>query len=97
MLMRPNGTLAVTAGTSRLASAKAEESKDTFVIGPGLVIGLCGTGDRQIDENLVEGQIVGVLRKVGLDPWHDEIVSGHAAKSHRHGRTVMQNPECRSR
>jgi flagellar P-ring protein precursor FlgI len=45
-----------------------------------LVIGLPGTGDSGIDEELVEKSIVGVLRSAGLDPWRDQITPGRVAK-----------------
>lgn len=62
------------------ATTAAAESGDRFVIGTGLVIGLPGTGDSEVDERSVERSIVGVLRHAGIEPWRGEIVPGHIAK-----------------
>jgi flagellar P-ring protein precursor FlgI len=62
------------------APAEAAEAADSFVIGTGLVIGLPGTGDTEVDERLVEKSIVGVLKHAGLEPWRGEIVPGRVAK-----------------
>lgn len=63
-----------------LSPTRAEESEDTLVVGTGLVIGLHGTGDGQIDERLVERSIVGLFKAMGIAPWDDQVVPGRAAK-----------------
>jgi flagellar P-ring protein precursor FlgI len=63
-----------------LTPATADASTDSFVIGTGLVIGLAGTGDSQVDEVFIRKTIIGVLRKAGLDPWRGEIAPGRIAK-----------------
>jgi flagellar basal body P-ring protein FlgI len=49
------------------------------VMGIGLVVGLRGTGAGEVDDALVESSIVGVLRRAGLDLWHDQIKPGSVA------------------
>jgi len=63
-----------------LGPAGAEESEDRFVIGTGIVIGLAGTGDSEVDESLVAKSIVGVLKRAGLDVWKGQIEPGRIAK-----------------
>jgi flagellar P-ring protein precursor FlgI len=55
-------------------------SNTEIVMGVGLVVGLNGTGDSEVDQNLVDGSIVGVLKRAGLDMWHDQIRPGRVAK-----------------
>jgi len=62
------------------ATAKAAEAGDSFVIGTGLVIGLAGTGDSEVDERLVERSIVGVLKRAGVDAWEGQIEPGRVAE-----------------
>jgi flagellar P-ring protein precursor FlgI len=76
------GLLVAALGTSVRAEdgvrtrAPAEEG---LVVGVGLVIGLPGTGDSVIDQEVVDASIVGVLRRAGLEPWQDQIKPGRVA------------------
>src|SRR5215470_13039463 len=62
------------------AFAKAEEAEDRFAVGTGLVIGLAGTGDSEVDERLLEKSIIGVLKRAGVDVWQGQIEPGRVAK-----------------
>src|SRR6266850_3075485 len=62
------------------APAVTAEAGDSFVIGTGLVIGLSGTGDSEVDERLVERSIVGFLKQAGADAWEGQIEPGRIAK-----------------
>jgi flagellar P-ring protein precursor FlgI len=69
-------------------SARAQDVEPTdqvaavdndVLVGVGLVIGLPGTGDSAIDQDVVDSSIVGVLKRAGLEPWRDQIRAGHVA------------------
>jgi flagellar P-ring protein precursor FlgI len=49
------------------------------LVGVGLVIGLPGTGDSAIDQDVVDASIVGVLERAGIEPWRGQIRAGHVA------------------
>ena len=73
-------SLWLTSARAEDAAAEAAEAGDSFVIGTGLVIGLAGTGDSEVDERLVESSIVGVLKRAGVDAWKGRIEPGRVAK-----------------
>jgi flagellar P-ring protein FlgI len=58
----------------------AAGNRTEIVMGVGLVIGLPGTGDSEVDKGLVDSSIVGVLKRAGLDMWHGQIEPGRVAK-----------------
>jgi flagellar P-ring protein precursor FlgI len=71
---------ATAARGQEVASANAAAAVDgDLLFGVGLVIGLPGTGDSAVDEEVVETSIVGVLRRAGLEPWRDQIGPGRIA------------------
>lgn len=71
---------ATTARGQDIAAAEAVRAPDAHLLfGVGLVIGLPGTGDSTVDEEVVETSIVGVLRRAGLEPWRDQIGPGRIA------------------
>lgn len=76
-------TLSGAAADERPKSA-ALSGQDTqsanVVIGVGLVIGLAGTGDAAVDHRFVDGSIVGMLKRAGLDLWRGQIEPGRIAK-----------------
>ncbi|HZF33494.1 MAG TPA: flagellar basal body P-ring protein FlgI [Candidatus Angelobacter sp.] len=57
----------------------AAGSEQDVLVGVGVVIGLPGTGDSAIDANALDASIVGVLKRAGLEPWHDQIKPGRVA------------------
>jgi len=73
-------TSADAAGDNTSAPAAPTSDGHGTVMGIGLVVGLPGTGDSSVDQGFVEQSIVGVLKRAGLDLWHDQIKPGRVAK-----------------
>jgi flagellar P-ring protein FlgI len=69
-----------TAGPVSAADVSAQGTQSEVIMGVGLVIGLPGTGDSEVDKGLVDSSIVGVLKRAGLDMWHGQIEPGRVAK-----------------
>ena len=62
------------------ASATTSATGDgNLLYGVGLVVGLPGTGDSVVDQNLVDHSIVGVLKHAGIEPWRGAILPGKVA------------------
>jgi flagellar P-ring protein precursor FlgI len=68
------------ARTGAPADAAAPARAPEILVGVGLVVGLPGTGDSEIDESVVESSIVGLLRRAGIDPWRGEMKPGRVAR-----------------
>lgn len=77
------------AGVAATPSGAAEETDSqsatldhgsNVAIGIGLVVGLPGTGDSDVDDAFVERTIVGLLEGAGVDPWRGQIKPGGVAK-----------------
>lgn len=73
-------SIAVPAGAEPAGQVAALKDGGNVIVGIGLVVGLPGTGDSTVDAALVEGSIVGVLRRAGLDIWWGQIQPGRVAK-----------------
>ncbi|MGH6928066.1 MAG: flagellar basal body P-ring protein FlgI [Dongiaceae bacterium] len=72
--------LAVSTLSARAEPADQVAAVDSNVlVGVGLVIGLPGTGDSTIDQDVVDASIVGVLKRAGLEPWRGQIRPGYVA------------------
>lgn len=75
--------LLATSTSSRAQDAEPADQvaavANDVLVGVGLVIGLPGTGDSTVDQDVVDTSIVGVLRRAGLEPWRDQIGPGRIA------------------
>lgn len=87
MLLGALAVLSVQLSTALPAAAGSDpqiaslpDSGNNIVMGVGLVVGLPGTGDSDVDAGFVERSIVGVLRRAGLELWPDQIKPGRVAK-----------------
>ena len=73
-------TSSLSARAQDVESADQVAAVDNDVlVGVGLVIGLPGTGDSAIDQDVVDASIVGVLKRAGIEPWRGQIRAGHVA------------------
>src|SRR5215813_2233260 len=61
------------------SATKSETGDGNLLYGVGLVVGLSGTGDSVVDQNLVDHSIVGVLKRAGIEPWRGAILPGRVA------------------
>jgi flagellar P-ring protein FlgI len=67
--------LVLTGGSCRAGDA----GKGELLYGVGIVVGLPGTGDSVVDQDLVDHSIVGVLKRAGIEPWRGAIEPGRVA------------------
>jgi len=67
------------AGDAATATTASATGSGNLLYGVGLVVGLPGTGDSVVDENLVDHSIVGVLKRAGIEPWRGAILPGKVA------------------
>ena len=63
-----------------LEQVLADETRDGFVIGTGIVVGLPDTGDSIVDQRAVDRSIVGLLKRMGANVWNDQIAPRRIAK-----------------
>jgi flagellar P-ring protein FlgI len=62
-----------------VSTAAVAAVDDNLLVGIGLVVGLPGTGDSSIDQDVVDASIVGVLKRAGLEPWRGQLRPGQVA------------------
>jgi flagellar P-ring protein FlgI len=67
------------AGDPANATTTSATGNGNLIYGVGLVVGLPGTGDSVVDQNLVDHSIVGVLKRAGIEPWRGAILPGTVA------------------
>jgi len=71
--------MSASAGDTAVASAVPATGHANLLYGVGLVVGLPGTGDSVVDQELVDRSIVGVLKRAGIEPWRGAIAPGRIA------------------
>lgn len=70
--------VSATADEAGVQTASVQSAGEPLV-GVGVVIGLPGTGDSNIDHAIIETSIVGVLERAGVTPWQGQIEPGRIA------------------
>jgi flagellar P-ring protein FlgI len=73
------GIMLALAGDPASATTASATGNGNLIYGVGLVVGLPGTGDSVVDQNLVDHSIVGVLKRAGIEPWRGAILPGKVA------------------